>query len=133
MFNVSSVNSSSSSEASSTPLLRLNENFVINNDNIHSDHRQNSDLSLKCLYTNAQSIVNKHFELQALVDMYDPDFIGITETWLNSNISDKEYCIDGYHKPIRQDRMDTKDGRGGGVLLLVKSYKTLFKLFLTIV
>ena len=40
---------------------------------------------------------------------------------LNSKISDKEYCIDGYHKPIRQDRMDTKDGRGGGVLLLVKS------------
>ena len=52
-----------------------------------------------------------------IVDMYDPDFVGITETWLNSKISDKEYCIEGYHKPIRQDRMDTKNGRGGGRLI----------------
>ena len=73
------------------------------------------------MYTNAQSLVNKHFELQAIVDIYDPNIIGITETWLNSKISDNEYCIEGYHKPIRQDRVDTKDGRGGGVLLLIKN------------
>ena len=39
----------------------------------------------------------------------------------NNKISDKEYCIEGYHKPVCQDRIDTKDGRGGGVLLLVKN------------
>ena len=72
------------------------------------------------MYTNAQSLVNKHFELQAIVDIYDPDIIGITETWLNNKIMDNEYCIEGYHKPICQDRVDTKDGRGGGVLLLKK-------------
>ena len=75
------------------------------------------------MYTNAQSLVNKHFELQAIVYIYiyDPDSIGITETWLNSKFSDKEYCIEGYNKPIRQDRVDTKDGRGGGVLLFIKN------------
>lgn len=35
-----------------------------------------------------QSIVKKHLELQAVVDIYDPDIITITETWLNSKISD---------------------------------------------
>ena len=73
------------------------------------------------MYTNAQSLVNKHFELQAIVDIYDLDIIGMTETWLNCKISDNEYCIEGYHKPIRLDRVDTKDGRGGGVLLLIKN------------
>ena len=28
---------------------------------------------------NAQSLVNRHFELQTIVDMYDPDLIGITD------------------------------------------------------
>ena len=73
------------------------------------------------MYTNSQSLANKHFELQAIIDIYDPDIIGITETWLNCKISDNEYSIEGYHKPIRQDRVDTKDGRGGGVLLLIKN------------
>ena len=71
--------------------------------------------TLKCLCTNAQGIVNKHYDFQAVVDLYDPDIIGISETWLNGKISYKEYCPDDFHKPIRQDRTDTKDGRGGGV------------------
>ena len=44
--------------------------------------------TLTCIYTNAQSIVNKHYELQAIVDTYNPDIIGVTETWLNAKISD---------------------------------------------
>ena len=72
------------------------------------------------LVHNFQSHANKHFELQAIVDIYDPDTIGITETWLNCKISDNEYSIEGYHKPICQDRVDTKDSRGG-VLLLIKN------------
>ena len=76
---------------------------------------------MKCLYTNSLSLANKHFALQAIVDIYDPDIIGITESWLNCKISDNEYSIEGYHKPNRQDRVDTNDGRGGGVLLLIKN------------
>ena len=63
------VNSSSSSEASSPPLLH---SYVFSNNCLHScdfNHIQNSDNSSKCLYTNAQSLVNKHFELQAIVDI----------------------------------------------------------------
>ena len=94
------VNSSSSSEASSPPLLHSD---VFSNDSLHScdfNHSQNSDNSLKCLYTNAHSLINKHFELQAIVDIYDSDITGITETWLNSEISDNEHCIEGYHNSI---------------------------------
>ena len=93
------VNSSSSSEASSPPLLHSD---VISNDSLHCDfnHSQNNDNSLKCLYTNAQSLINKQFELQAIVDIYDSDITGITETWLNSEILDNEYCIEGYHNSI---------------------------------
>ena len=29
----------------------------------------------------------------------------------NNEVSDKENCIEGYQKPIRQGRLDTKDGR----------------------
>ena len=36
----------------------------------------------------AQSIVNKHYELQWIVDTYNPDIIGLTETWLNDKMSD---------------------------------------------
>ena len=53
--------------------------------------------------------------------MYQPDIIALTETWLSSKVSGKEYCIDGYQIPVRQDRLDTKDGRGGGVLLYIKT------------
>ena len=83
--------------------------------------RRQPPSKFKCLYTNAQSIVKKHLELEALVNIYDPDIIGITETWLNNKVSDKEYCIEVYQKPIRQDRLDTKDGRGGGVMLFIKN------------
>ena len=83
----------------------------------------------KCLYTNAQSIVKKHLELEALVDIHDPDIIGITETWLNNKVSDKEYCIEGYQKPVRQDRLDTKDGRGGGVMLFIKNDIDFIQIF----
>ena len=93
----------------------FSEDISHTNNSGNSTHTNFSEGStLKCLYTNAQGIVNKHYDFQAVVDLYDPDIIGISETWLNGKISYKEYCPDDFHKPIRQDRTNTKDGRGGG-------------------
>ena len=56
--------------------------ITVGDSQLASGGRQ-SPSKIKCLYTNAQSLVKKHLELKALVDIYDPDIIGITETWLN--------------------------------------------------
>ncbi len=45
------------------------------------------------------------------------DVIALTETWLNSSITDFEVTPNGYHV-IRKDR--PSDKRGGGVMLAVK-------------
>lgn len=53
--------------------------------------------------------------LEALVIDHKPDIILITETWLHEVIPDTEIAPPGYSM-VRRDR----DGRGGGVALLVK-------------
>ena len=67
MFDVNSVDVNSSSNSSSEAIFvpsRCSINFINNDKKIYSSdsdksaHRQTSDLPLKCLYTNAQSIVN---------------------------------------------------------------------------
>jgi len=54
------------------------------------------------MYVNARSIVNK---MNAEVKMFDPDIIGITESWTD----DKEIQIEGFEL-FRQDRLVSKDG-----------------------
>ena len=73
----------------------------------------------KILYLNAQSIINKRDELALVVRTNAPDIIGITESWANSKILDSELIIEGY-RMFRSDRVDTTNGRGGGVLLYSK-------------
>ena len=43
-----------------------------------------AQLDIRCLYTNARSVVNKIDELQALA--IDVDIIAVTETWLKPTI-----------------------------------------------
>ena len=62
--------------------------------------------SLNCLYVNARSVVNnlKIDELKAYVIVFELDIIGITETWLNEEISNSEIAIENfsiYRKDIR--------------------------------
>ena len=52
--------------------------------------------SLKILYTNARSIVNKMAELEILVQDWEPDIIGILETWAHDSINDAELALEGY-------------------------------------
>ena len=72
------------------------------------------------MYTNAQSLISKIDELETIVSMKNPDIVAITESWCHSNILNSEIHLSGYHM-YRQDRKDTKDGRGGGILLYVRS------------
>ena len=60
--------------------------------------------------------MNKMDELLVILEDIKPDIIGLTETWAFEEIQDSELHLDGYNM-FRQDRTDTKNGRGGGVLL----------------
>jgi hypothetical protein len=77
---------------------------------------------LNCLFINARSIMNnfKLEELKLYIQEYSIDIIGIAETWLTDSVSDSEIQIEHF-SIFRKDRGVFKDGRGGGVLLYVKS------------
>lgn len=68
------------------------------------------------LNLNARSIVNKFPDLLALLSVYSPDIVGITETWLHDGIFDSEFTPPGYIA-VRTDR---QIGKGGGVALLLR-------------
>nr|VZH94046.1 unnamed protein product [Spirometra erinaceieuropaei] len=70
---------------------------------------------LKCLYSNAQSLLSKLDELKIYVDQTLPDVISITETWLSASVDDREVALSGYHL-FRKDRLGRQ---GGGVLVYV--------------
>ena len=65
-------------------------------------------------YVNAISIVNKIDEFQLLIYTI---FIGISETWLTSEIFDNEVLLSGYVL-FSNDRPSC----GGGVMLVVKNH-----------
>ena len=50
------------------------------------------------------------------------DIIGITETWINSDINDSEVQIEGFN----MFRADRKKGRGGGVILYITTKLAAF-------
>ena len=67
---------------------------------------------MKCLYTNACSMGNKHKELEATVLLESYDLIALTETWWDES-HDWSVAIDGY----RLFRRDRQGRSGGGVAL----------------
>jgi len=68
-----------------------------------------------CYYTNARSILNKKEELQQIIKSYQPFIIGLTETWLKSDVLDNELDYDLYNI-FRHDR---DESMGGGVMLMI--------------
>ncbi|XP_069768195.1 uncharacterized protein [Narcine bancroftii] len=82
----------------------------VRKENVCEDH------SLKCIYFNARSIVNKVDELKAWTDTWGHDIVTISETWLQEG-QDWQLNIPGYIC-FRCDRAGGK--KGGGVALLVK-------------
>jgi len=69
------------------------------------------------MYTNACSIINKFVPFKAMVCNYEPDVIGIAESWAHDGINDSEIALKGYDL-FRCDRQ--VNVRGGGVQLYVK-------------
>ena len=78
-----------------------------------------STRSLKCLYTNAQSMGNKQEELELLIHQNKYDIIGITETWWDETY-DWNVVIGGYNL-FQRNRPSKK---GGGVALYIKDIYT---------
>jgi hypothetical protein len=72
--------------------------------------------TLVIMYTNAQSLAGKVYELSCVVLDMDPDLILISETWCNRDITDSFLTIPGYEvqTDLRTDRTNTGGGRGGG-------------------
>jgi len=69
------------------------------------------DIRLKCLYSNANSIVGKMQKLRERID--GQNIIGIAETWATDNVTNAELYIEGY----TLYRHDRKDGKGGGLIM----------------
>ncbi|XP_072022644.1 uncharacterized protein [Amphiura filiformis] len=76
-----------------------------------------STRKITCYCTNAQSLVNKRTELEAIIDDLHPDVIGITETWCNATIMDSEVTFENY--AMFRIGKDSPTGRGGGVILYI--------------
>jgi Endonuclease-reverse transcriptase len=75
---------------------------------------------IKILYTNAQSLFSKVQELTAAVSILSPDVVMLTETWTSGMITDAMIQIPGYRIEGREDRRDTQNGVGGGLIFYVK-------------
>ena len=77
--------------------------------------------TLKIIYLNARSLVNKVDHLSILINDHKPDLILITETWCNSTITNAMLNIQGYYidPSLRSDRTDTANGIGGGLIVYV--------------
>jgi hypothetical protein len=62
-------------------------------------------------------------ELECTASMTKPALILVTESWCNNSISNEFLSIDGYElqTDLRMDRIDTAQGRGGGLLVYSKT------------
>lgn len=76
--------------------------------------------SLKCLFINARGLLSKIDILRVCAMEEKLDLIGVAETFLTEDICEAEIAITGF-KVFRKDRHLVKLGKGGGVVLYVKT------------
>ena len=67
-------------------------------------------------YCNVRRLLQKVDELKFRIESVNPIIVGITESWLNCDVSDAEGSIPGYSL-FRSDRIG---GSGGGVALFMR-------------
>ena len=79
--------------------------------------------SIRCFYTNAQSLPNKLPELYDALITYKPSLIGLTETWLSNDTSDSEISL-----PNMSVLRVNRNSNGGGVALYFSSHFSVYKL-----
>ena len=72
-----------------------------------------------CVLLNARSLRNKLSELHALLKCSRPEILIVTESWLDSSVSDGVVDPTGAYTIYRHDRMSRV---GGGVLALVSNH-----------
>lgn len=79
-----------------------------------------SSPNLSLAHVNIRSLLtrDKIDQISAFLEVYKFDIFALSETWLNSNESDK-IRINGYHLPLTRNRLQ---GRGGGVALYLANY-----------
>ena len=67
---------------------------------------------LSCIYLNARSILPKRFDLLAYICCHKVDILAVTETFLDSSISNAPASYLLFHRD--------RSGHGGGVLIFVR-------------
>ena len=84
---------------------------------ISTDTKMSKQTVPSLLLTNACHILNKIDEVSSIVEINGPDIICISESWLDSSISDSIISIGSSYIPYRKDR----ETLGGGVIAYVKT------------
>ena len=109
----------------STPSISNNNNVNMSTrPNVIQNHDENqspfqciqSNKGLHFLHLNARSVISKLTDLRRIVKESQTSVLAISESWLDSSITDEEIKIDGYSL-IRGDR----NRNGGGVCLYIKN------------
>ena len=97
----------------------------VSNNSSGSSIFRTSNKKLSLVHMNSQSIRKKIDTLEIESSAYD--IVCLSETWLNSDITNSSISFPGFHEPFRKDR---DDGYGGVAIyvnerLIVKEMKTL--------
>ena len=107
-----------SNEQNLVKIHMTNYNHTLNHlaDRCDEQTKQNR---IKLFHLNIQSIKNRNHLIQIRELVYDKkvDVLAISQTWLNSTISNAEVEIQGY----KIHRLDRKRKRGGGVCIYIRN------------